>query len=52
MARQLDYILVIDGEATCWRGEPPKGIHHRAGGDAWNSAAILAEILRRARALC
>jgi len=25
MARQLDKILVIDVEATCWEGEPPAG---------------------------
>jgi hypothetical protein len=25
MARKLDYILVIDVEATCWQGEPPPG---------------------------
>lgn len=31
-------------------GLPLEGTHHRAGDDAWNIAAILAEVLRRARA--
>lgn len=30
-------------------GLPLEGTHHRAGDDAWNIAAILAEVLRRAR---
>ncbi len=25
MARKLDWILVVDVEATCWEGEPPPG---------------------------
>ncbi len=25
MARQIDHILVIDVEATCWQGDPPPG---------------------------
>ncbi len=25
MAKQLDHILVIDVESTCWKGKPPKG---------------------------
>ncbi|MCB9131481.1 MAG: hypothetical protein H6647_11155 [Anaerolineales bacterium] len=25
MARKLDNILVIDVEATCWQGDPPRG---------------------------
>lgn len=33
-------------------GLPLEGVHHRAGDDAWNIAATLAEILRRARASC
>ncbi|HSN77189.1 MAG TPA: hypothetical protein VL334_19130 [Anaerolineae bacterium] len=33
-------------------GLPLEGVHHRAGDDAWNIAAILAEILRRARTSC
>ncbi len=36
MARNLDHILVIDVEATCWQAEPLEGTHHRAGVDAWN----------------
>ncbi|MEO6890688.1 MAG: hypothetical protein ABI456_14880 [Ktedonobacteraceae bacterium] len=28
---------------------PLEGVHHRGGDDAWNIAAILAAILRRAR---
>ncbi len=31
-------------------GLPLEGTHHRAGDDAWNITAILAEVLRRARA--
>lgn len=61
MARRLDHILVIDVEATCWQGKPRRGkaarllglplngMHHRAGDDASNIAAILAALLRRAR---
>ncbi len=30
-------------------GLPLEGVHHRAGDDAWNIAAILAALLRRAR---
>lgn len=30
-------------------GLPLEGKHHRAGDDAWNIAAMLAAILRRAR---
>ncbi|MFZ1465853.1 MAG: 3'-5' exonuclease [Anaerolineae bacterium] len=30
-------------------GLPLQGVHHRAGDDAWNIAAVLAEVLRRAR---
>ena len=30
-------------------GLPLEGTHHRAGDDAWNIAAILAALLRRAR---
>ena len=25
MAKQLDKILIIDLESTCWEGEPPEG---------------------------
>jgi inhibitor of KinA sporulation pathway (predicted exonuclease) len=25
MARQLDIVLVVDVEATCWEGSPPEG---------------------------
>jgi len=49
LPRKFDQILVIDVEATCWQGEPLEGTHHRAGDDAWNIAAILAAVLRRAR---
>lgn len=49
MPRQLDHILIIGVEATCWQDEPLEGTHHRAGDDAWNIAALLAAVLGRAR---
>jgi inhibitor of KinA sporulation pathway (predicted exonuclease) len=36
-------------EALQLSGLPLEGVHHRGGDDAWNIAAILAAILRRAR---
>ena len=46
---QVEYILVVDAEALRLLQLPLEGTHHRGADDAWNIAAILAELMKRYR---